>query len=189
MCKYHADCIIHHDGQALQQPTKNVSHGLTADSSLNTQNATFCDDCPKADAYSAVSRHTLEKRFITQASNMGGSNPRMSSPTLARLIPQYMQCSSTDARLPPSVIRGKWRRNASRYRQTLCSAQLKTRPPSCDSPSCMWLCEASRILCRSEGITCVVHCRCAICICNKQTHICLEKMRVGQCRHIEAVHM
>ena len=79
---------------------------------------------------------TLEKRLSTQASNMGGSKPLMSKPTLARLMPQYMQCSSTDARLPPSVIPGKCWRKASRYKHTLCSAQLKTKPPSCDSPSC-----------------------------------------------------
>lgn len=73
---------------------------------------------------------TFEKRLSMQASKIGGSSPRMSKPTLARLMPQYMQCSNTDARLPPSVIPGKCLRKASRYRHTRCSAQLKTRPPS-----------------------------------------------------------
>ena len=85
------------------------------------------------------SQGTLEKRLSTQASKMGGSRPLMSKPTLARLMPQYMQCSSTDARLPPSVISGKCWRKASRYKHTRCSAQLKTKPPSWDSPSCYTL--------------------------------------------------
>lgn len=49
------------------------------------------------------------------ASNSGGSRPRKSSPTRPRLMPQYMQCSSTDASAPPSPTRGSARRSASRY--------------------------------------------------------------------------
>ena len=43
---------------------------------------------------------TLLNMARMQASNTGGRRPRKSSPTRARLIPQYMQCSSTLLRLP-----------------------------------------------------------------------------------------
>mmetsp|Transcript_22711 Transcript_22711/g.70155 ORF Transcript_22711/g.70155 Transcript_22711/m.70155 type:complete len:211 (+) Transcript_22711:530-1162(+) len=73
---------------------------------------------------------------LEHASKGGGSRPRKSSPTRPRLMPQYMQCSSTLASEPPSSISGSRALTSCRYASMRRVAQLSSRAslPSASLP-------------------------------------------------------
>ena len=71
------------------------------------------------------------KTATAAAANTGRRSGRVSSPTRAKLVPQYSQCSYTDAKAPPSNTRGSVASTNSTYFEILCVAQLyKSALPS-----------------------------------------------------------
>ena len=77
------------------------------------------------------------KTATAAAANTGRRSGRVSSPTRAKLVPQYSQCSYTDAKAPPSNTRGSVASTNSTYFEILCVAQLykSALPARLASPS------------------------------------------------------